>query len=50
MKNKIYTLLILVFCITNIYSQTAEEFYKNGFEKVNKKKYKNAIIDFTKSN
>lgn len=46
---KIFTLITAIFCFGNTYCQTAEEFYKRGYEKTDLKDFVGAIIDFTKA-
>jgi tetratricopeptide (TPR) repeat protein len=46
---KIVVLIIAVFCFGNTYCQTAEEYFKNGYEKSELNDFKGAIIDYTKA-
>ena len=48
MKNIIY-LIVILFSISNCYSQTAETYFDRGVDKANLKDYRGAIADFTKA-
>ena len=46
---KILFIIVVLFCSTNAYTQTSEDFIKNGINKYNSGDFKGAMVDFNKA-